>query len=587
MHQLCAQASTSTTTPPNHRVIELFAGVGGFHYGLEQVNQQRQSQGLPRAFDVVYANQWEPKGKHQHAARVYEAQFGFAPVCRDLMQLLDDSAEMARIHALAPTMLVAGFPCQDYSVAKPSAKSEGIEGKKGVLWWGIHRMLQACIAAGQPVQQVLLENVDRLISSPAACPGRDFAIILASLQSLGYSVSWQVINSGEYGFAQRRKRVFILASHKSTLQFQCLRNATQGDLSRLLVNATTLAYALPVHLDRSITSFALAGDVYATQVSFEASADGKTPFANSGVCIDGRVFTGKVRAAVWPDRTAFTGHPKALTLGDVVASTQDVPDSFYINDAATAQWEYAKGAKSVPRVSTTGFAYNFTEGGMAFPDALDRPSRTILTSEGGTSVSRTKHVVRGAEGRLRRLTPDELEELNGFPRGFTLLDGINDIARARLMGNALITGIVACIATAMLENVPPYSVDTATAASPAHHVKSDCGLPRSRIVHAFADTLHVADGVSTGEWTFSLSLHADLTCSLRFDAQLVGHFMPTVLYAFASMADLRDTVGTRLAACRIPPPLLSALFAAIPKFIGDAARVYPAGEPLTKPLCNT
>lgn len=449
MHSsLCAQASPSTT-PATHRVIELFSGVGGFHFGLEQVNQQREAQGLPRAFDVVYANQWEPKGKHQHAARVYEAQFGLAPVCRDLMQVLNDSTEMTRINALAPTMLVAGFPCQDYSVAKPNSMSKGIEGKKGVMWWGIHRMLQARITAGQPVQQVLLENVDRLISSPSACPGRDFAIILASLQALGYGVSWQVVNSGEYGFAQRRKRVFIVAVHNSTAQFQRLKQATTGDLSGLLVDATPLAQALPVQLAHAVTNFELGDDIYGVQESYQA-AGGKSQFASAGVCIDGRVYTGKVRAIELQDFTVFTGHALPLTLGDVVAQTQDVPETFYIPDASIPQWEYAKGAKSVARVSATGFAYNFTEGAMSFPDALDRPSRTIITSEGGTSVSRTKHVVRGTNGRLRRLTPDELEVLNGFPRGFTQLNGVNDIARAKLMGNALITGVVARIGLAMV-----------------------------------------------------------------------------------------------------------------------------------------
>jgi DNA (cytosine-5)-methyltransferase 1 len=448
MQTSCAQASTSTT-PATHRVIELFAGVGGFHFGLEQANQQRQADGLPRAFDVVYANQWEPKGKHQHAARVYEARFGLAPVCRDLMQVLDDGAEMARIHALAPTVLVAGFPCQDYSVAKPSSKSEGIEGKKGVLWWGIHRMLQARITAGQPVQHVLLENVDRLISSPSACPGRDFAIILASLQSLGYGVSWQVVNSGDYGFAQRRKRAFIVAVHQSTPQFQRLKQATMSDVAGLLVTATPLAQALPVQLAHAVTSFELGADVYAAQVGYQTAAGGKSQFSNAGVCIGGRVFTGKVRAVALTECTAFTGQALPLTLGDVVVQTQDVPESFCIPEAAIAQWKYAKGAKSVPRVSAAGFAYNFTEGAMAFPDSLDKPSRTIITSEGGTSVSRTKHVVRGADGRLRRLTPEELEELNGFPRGFTQLAGVNNIARAKLMGNALLTGVVARIGVAM------------------------------------------------------------------------------------------------------------------------------------------
>lgn len=578
MHQICAQASTSNTTPEPHRVIELFAGVGGFHFGLEQANQQRKAQGLPRAFDVVYANQWEPKGKHQHAARVYETQFGLAPVCRDLMEVLDDNTEMARIHALAPTMLVAGFPCQDYSVAKPTSQSEGIEGKKGVLWWGIHRMLQTCIAAGQPVQQVLLENVDRLISSPSACPGRDFAIILASLQSLGYGVSWQVVNSGEYGFAQRRKRVFIVAVHQSTMQFQRLTQATTGDLSGLLVDATPLAQALPVQLAHAVTSFELGGDVFAAQESYQA-AGGKSQFANAGVCIGGRVFTGKVRAVALTDCTEFTGHAMPLTLGDVVAQTQDVPESFYIPETTLAQWEYAKGAKSVPRVSATGFAYNFTEGAMAFPDALDRPSRTIITSEGGTSVSRTKHVVRDVDGRLRRLVPDELEVLNGFPRGFTKLDEINDIARARLMGNALITGVVARIAAAMLDETPAPAVAMAMRLTPTRlRTRNEA---KRTVIHARSLTFLCGRGSRTAEWKAWLLVSGDLACS-AFASPVKGG-RKIVSASFWSMSDMSDNLEAALNRKRIPKAGIARLLAVLPDFLIDAEVGYFTGQYLARP----
>lgn len=590
MQSNCAQASTSAT-PATHRVIELFAGVGGFHFGLEQANQQRQAQGLPRAFDVVYANQWEPKGKHQHAARVYEAQFGLAPVCRDLMEVLGDSAEMARIHALAPTMLVGGFPCQDYSVAKPASKSEGIEGKKGVLWWGIHRMLQACVAAGQPVQQVLLENVDRLISSPSACPGRDFAIILASLQSLGYGVSWQVINSGDYGFAQRRKRVFIVAVHQSTPQFQQLQQATTGDLSQLLVDATPLAQALPVHLAHGVTSFELGGDVYAAQVSYQTAAGGKTPFANAGVCVGGRVFTGKVRAVAVPDCTAFTGHPLALTLtltlGDVVAQTRDVPESFYIPEAAIAQWEYAKGAKSVPRVSATGFAYDFKEGAMAFPDALDKPSRTIITSEGGASASRTKHAVRAADGRLRRLTPEELEELNGFPRGFTRLDGVNAIARARLMGNALITGLVARIGAAMVDSAPAPASTIARLRAPSY--ARHTGAARS-VIYMASWTLDCCNDANGGEWRASIGLTCDLTCHLY--AAPLGKSRSyrrrrAVSASFYSMRDMCDNIWVALLRKQLPAAVMARWLTAVSDFVDDAEAAYQTGQYFSRPRDGT
>lgn len=449
-----------------HRVLELFAGVGGFHHGLEQVNQQRQAAGLPRAFEVVWANQWEPGCKKQHAAGVYAARWGQAPVNRNLFDVLDDDAELARIDALAPTMLVGGFPCQDYSVAKPASQSQGLEGKKGVLWWGIHRLLQMRIAAGQPIQQLMLENVDRLINSPSKCRGRDFAIILSSLESLGYAVAWQVVNAANYGFAQKRKRVFIVAVHASTAQYQQWTAAAVCPAA-LLTQVSPLAQGLPVDLNGAIASFSLGADILDTQDTYEPTVGGKSRFAHAGMCIGGTVWTAATKAPVLTDFSAFVGQPKAITLGDVVQRTTDVPASFYLDDHSLARWQYLKGAKAVDRVTAEGFAYTFTEGGLAFPDALDKPSRTVITGEGGAAPSRTKHVVRTADGRLRRLVPEELEELNGFPRGFTQAPGVSDVKRAFIMGNALVTGVVSCIGAAMVAVRGDQALDTLVNVAPA------------------------------------------------------------------------------------------------------------------------
>lgn len=449
-----------------HRVLELFAGVGGFHHGLEQVNQQRQAAGLPRAFEVVWANQWEPGCKKQHAAGVYAARWGQAPVNRNLFDVLDDDAELARIDALAPTMLVGGFPCQDYSVAKPASQSEGLEGKKGVLWWGIHRLLQMRIAAGQPIQQLMLENVDRLINSPSKCRGRDFAIILSSLETLGYAVAWQVVNAAHYGFAQKRKRVFIVAVHASTAQYQQWTAASVCPAA-LLTQVSPLAQGLPVDLNGAIASFSLGADILDTQENYAPTVGGKSRFAHAGMCIGGTVWTAATKAPAFTDFSAFVGQAKAITLGDVVHRTTEVPASFYLDDECLQRWQYLKGAKAVDRVTAEGFAYTFTEGGLAFPDALDKPSRTVITGEGGAAASRTKHVVRTAEGRLRRLVPEELEELNGFPRGFTQAPGVTDVKRAFMMGNALVMGVVACIGAAMLAVHGGKPLDTLVKVAPA------------------------------------------------------------------------------------------------------------------------
>ena len=453
-----AQTQETATLPAlaaghTHRVLELFAGVGGFHYGLEQANEQRQAQGLPRAYDVVWANQWEPGARTQHAARVYEARWGLAPVNRNLFEVLDDEAEMARIDALAPTMLVGGFPCQDYSVARPSSKSEGLQGKKGVLWWGIHRLLQLRKAAGQPIQTVMLENVDQLINSSKACRGRDFAIILSSMQGLGYAVAWQVIDASAYGFAQKRRRVFMVAVHETSADWQAWQQGLAAP-EAWLTSDSPLARGLPVQQVGAMHSFALGADAVETQATYQPGKGGKTLFSSAGVCMAGAVWTARMVPATISDCSTFIGRAAPLMLGDIVAETADVPPQFYLSDDSLARWQHLKGAKSIPRVHADGHSYAYKEGTMAFPDSLDKPARTVITSEGGMAASRTKHVVRGADGRLRRLTPDELDMLNGFPRGFTRLDGVSDAKRAFLMGNALVTGIVARIGLCLVGASP-------------------------------------------------------------------------------------------------------------------------------------
>ena len=436
-------SAARTEHPRTHRVLELFAGVGGFRFALEQANTDVPASGDRRPYEVVWANQWEPGSRKQNAARVYEARWGDVPVNRDLFEVLADRDEMARVHALAPTMLVAGFPCQDYSVAKPATQSAGIQGKKGVLWWAIHQLLQARISAGQAIELLLLENVDRLLASPAACPGRDFATILGSLQGLGYAVTWQVVNAADYGYPQRRRRVFITAVHRSSPEYAAWTQAAAAP-TEWLARESPLASGLPIELKGEVAQFELACDAYAAQQSYSTARSGRSRFAKVGVCFEGSVWTASANAA--QSETEPRGH----TLGDVVQRTADVGPEYYVREEDLARWRYVKGAKSIPRVKADGHTYTYQEGAVPFPDPLDKPSRTIITSEGGAAASRTRHAVATPDGRVRRLTPEELEELNGFPRGFTAMTGLRASERAFLMGNALVCGVVARIARALV-----------------------------------------------------------------------------------------------------------------------------------------
>ncbi len=403
------EASDFEASPRDIRVIELFAGVGGFRIGLERASSR---------FKTIWSNQWEPSTKRQDASAIYCRQFGYDGHSNNDINTVD----VADIPDA--DLLVGGFPCQDYSVATTLKNSGGIEGKKGVLWWQIYRILST---HRNPPAFLMLENVDRLLSSPASQRGRDFAIILASLSDLGYIVEWRVINAAEYGMPQRRRRTYMMAYKKDSVVAK-----TFSSPYACLYDNGIMAKAFKVKASESKPiSFDIQGSLAEVSDSFNKDKS-QTPFRNCGVIIDRTVYT----TSTEPD---YDG--PFIALGDIILPDSDVDPEFFIEDSEIPRWRYAKGGKSEKRVNkTTGFEYNYSEGAMAFPDCTDRPSRTIITGEGGAAPSRFKHVILTKSGKYRRLTPVELERLNMFPDNHTL--GASNMRRAFLMGNALVTGIV-------------------------------------------------------------------------------------------------------------------------------------------------
>lgn len=399
----------------NHiiRVVELFAGVGGFRIGLE---------GASDAYETIWNNQWEPSTKHQDASLVYQARFGKKGHSNQDINLVK-TAEIPD-HDL----LVGGFPCQDYSVAASLSRSGGIEGKKGVLWWQIYRILQE--KGDAKPNYIFFENVDRLLNSPASQRGRDFAIILASLADLGYIVEWRVINAADYGMPQRRRRTYIVGY----LENSPIANRIQKMKDWVLYDGV-MAQAFPFEQKSGISDFEIEGSI--KEVSDNFNKEGKaSPFGNAGMMAHRQVFS--VDAS-----PVYTGTNQ--TLGDILVNESFVPEDFFISEKDLPRWIYEKGAKKIDRVSKEGFKYTFSEGGMAFPDPLDKPSRTMITGEGGNAPSRFKHVVLTPSGRYRRLIPIELERLNMFPDNHTYHPEVSDGRRAFLMGNALVCGIVELI----------------------------------------------------------------------------------------------------------------------------------------------
>ena len=392
---------------PVGNVAELFAGVGGFRIGLARAG-----------WKTIFSNQWEPSTKVQHASNVYLANFGNKG---------HTNIDIAQIESLPRNidLLVGGFPCQDYSVAKTLNSAKGIKGKKGVLWWEILRLVQL-----HKPKFIFLENVDRLLKSPSNQRGRDFAVMLKTLGDAGYLIEWRVVNAAEYGFPQRRIRVFIVATKvgKKT-------NRIKPDT--YITKTGILARALPVeNMNYSISEVRLGQEVEEISLRFNKNKD-RSPFLNSGVYFDGVAYTMKT----------FAKLPKVVkVLGDILQSDSQVSDEYWVEEKRLKEWKYLKGAKSIERTHKgSGFTYKYAEGKMAFPDLLTNPSRTILTGEGGTTPSRFKHIIKTRKG-YRRLTPVELERLNGFPDDWTKYDDkgnqISDAKRAFFMGNALVIGLI-------------------------------------------------------------------------------------------------------------------------------------------------
>ena len=401
-------------------VVELFAGVGGFRCGFNEVTFDGNEVTEKPNWDFVWANQWEPSTKTQAAFDCYCERFGESDnhVCKDINEITTNEIDIIPEH----TLLVGGFPCQDYSVARSLSNEKGIEGKKGVLWWDIAKVLEA-----RTPSFVLLENVDRLLKSPSTQRGRDFGVMLRSFLDNGYAVEWRVINAAEYGFPQRRRRVFIFAYHESTNYFKKMVNIPA---KQIIYNEGIFASTFPI-------SDAELGDDNENISKYEdivyISEEFKFPFLNAGCMINGDIHTYKVE----PN---YSGEYK--TLGDILESNVD--EKYIISPEKLEKWKYLKGSKRIERKKPNGETYCYSEGAIAFPDKLDVPARTMLTSE--STTNRSSHIIGVDEENdiYRTLTPVETERIQMFPDNWTNVESKAMTERRRyfMMGNALVVGIV-------------------------------------------------------------------------------------------------------------------------------------------------
>lgn len=390
-------------------VCELFAGVGGFRLGLEKASKD---------WHTVWFSQWEPGAKKQWAHDCYVQHWGDVDENTGKDIALVDKTQIPNHN-----LLVGGFPCQDYSVARPLPGATGIEGKKGVFWWQIVETVEA-----KHPPFILLENVDRLLKSPASQRGRDFGVMLSCLNNLGYSVEWRVINAAEYGAAQRRRRVFIFA-YKNTTKYSEETSILEGD--EIISSKGFFARTFPIEPLGKISMVKLE-----TENVWEISESFKFEFENAGFMRNGLVTTSKV----------IPVFEEPIPLSRIVDT--NVPEEFYLGENLE-KWKFLKGAKKLLRTSKTGHQYNYAEGAIAFPDPLESPARTMLTSE--ASVNRSTHVIEDPQTKqLRLITPREAERIQGFEDDWTNT-GMTKRMRYFCMGNALVVPMITRMAKTLDE----------------------------------------------------------------------------------------------------------------------------------------
>lgn len=408
-------------------VVELFAGVGGFRCGFNHVALKDNKVIESDNWDFVWANQWEPSTKTQAAFDCYNERFGNSNI-----HVNKDICTINKSTIPDHSVLVGGFPCQDYSVARSLSNEKGIEGKKGVLWWEIAEILEV-----KRPPFVLLENVDRLLRSPSTQRGRDFGVMLRTFNDYGYSVEWRVINAAEYGFPQKRRRVFIFAYNQTTNYYKKMnKHQAEEKIYKLGLFAQNFKIK-DSKLEKGKTNIDSTkyGDIVDVSDNFDFH------FYNAGIMNNGLITTYKVEAEDY----------EATKLGEII-ERGTIDNKYFFNDEHLKKLTYMKGSKKIPRKKPNGETYLYSEGKMVFPDNLDWPARTMLTSE--STVNRSSHVIKDEKtGKLRKITPIEAERIQMFPDNWTNVSSKAMTERRRyfIMGNALVVGIVERIGDYLLK----------------------------------------------------------------------------------------------------------------------------------------
>lgn len=423
------------------KFIDLFAGIGGFRLGFE-----RACESLGYSPKCVFTSEIKPP-----ALKVYSENF------EDTQSI--DITQVPTVEIPSFDFLLAGFPCQAFSSA---GKREGFLDTRGTLFFEIERILKEHKPSG-----FILENVEGLVnhdkvdhSEPI---GRTLNTIVTKLQSIGYKVTWRVLDSSNFGLAQARKRIFIVGTLNSSVSlnhFEIRRVKLSQILEKGLKldeNKTTKLLLKHYNLDELHGKSLKDKRGGENNIhSWDIELKGKTTKAQRDLLtaiLKARRNKkwGVIKGIAWMDGMPLTlkeiktffDHPKLKEL------LEDLVRKGYL------VYEHPKDlvSKIVEGTSRTGReyrtdlpkGYNIVAGKLSFEVSKILDPKYVAPTLVATDLERMM-VIDG--NGLRKLSSKELLRLFGFPDDFSLPGKPREIAD--LFGNSVPVNVVEQVATRVI-----------------------------------------------------------------------------------------------------------------------------------------
>ena len=377
------------------KFIDLFAGIGGFRYGLQKVEIESESssdhesgasQHGQRAFHCVWSNEWD-----KYANKIYTKHFGECD-SRDIRTV--DTKDIPD-HDL----LCAGFPCQSFSIA---GKRLGFEDTRGTMFFEIARIIR-----DKRPRYFLLENVKGLLSHDE---GKTFQTILGVLSDLGYEYQWQVLNSKNFGVPQNRERVFIVGHLRETSRPEVFPIGESYSISHQTKYAEQAGRSrISSTIDARYGSLRNAGETY---LHYIGGIRGKRD--------------------MWLKDNKQNS--RNFSQGQRVYSSDGIASTIAGNAGGLGG---KTGLYAIPVLT---------------PDRMEKRQNGRRFKNDGdpafTLTSQDKHGVYDGLN-IRRLTPVECERLQGFPDNWT--EGISDTQRYKCLGNAVTTLVITEIGKKLMQ----------------------------------------------------------------------------------------------------------------------------------------